>query len=102
MNDNSLAGKFKNYINSRNILFLFFTAVAFIVTYFPIRALYSSDKSEYYSHITLIPLVTIYLLFIKRKVIFADVNYLYAAGISVLLLGIILFTCGMIWGPILG
>lgn len=97
MHDNSLAGKFKNYINTRNILFLLFTAVAFIVTYLPIRALYSSDKSEYYSHIALIPLVTIYLIFIKRKEIFTKINYSYAAGLPVLLLGIIVFVCGIIW-----
>ncbi len=98
MSNNSLAGKFKDHLNTRNILFLLFTIVALIVTYTPIRALYSSDKSEYYSHIALIPLVTIYLIFIKRKEIYAKVNYLYAVGIPVLLLGIIVFAAGIIWG----
>jgi len=71
--------------------------VALIVAYTPIRALYSSNKSEYYSHIALIPLVSIYLIYIKRKEIFTEVNYLFAVGIPVVLLGIALFLSGLLW-----
>ena len=67
MSKKSLAEKIKEHLNTRNIVFLLFTAVAMIVAYTPIRALYSSNKSEYYSHIALIPLVSIYLIYIKRK-----------------------------------
>ena len=97
MSDNSLAEKFKNHLNTRNILFLLFTTAALIVTYSPIKALYSSGKSEYYSHIALIPLVTIYLIYIKRKEIYAKVNYLYSLGIPVLLIGIAIFLGGTLW-----
>jgi len=98
MSKKSLAGKIKEHLNTRNIVFLLFTAVAMIVAYTPIRALYSSNKSEYYSHIALIPLVSIYLIYIKRKEIFAQVNYLFVVGIPVLLLGIALFLGGILWG----
>jgi len=98
MSKNSLAEKIKEHLNTRNIVFLLFTAVAMIVAYTPIRALYSSNKSEYYSHIALIPLVSIYLIYIKRKEIFAQVNYLFVVGIPVLLLGIALFLGGILWG----
>jgi exosortase len=98
MSKNSLAEKIKEHLNTRNIVFLLFTAVALIVAYTPIRALYSSNKSEYYSHIALIPLVSIYLIYIKRKEIFAQVNYLFVVGIPVLLLGIALFLGGILWG----
>ena len=101
MSKNSLAEKIKEHLNTRNILFLLFTAVALIVAYTPIRALYSSNKSEYYSHIALIPLVSIYLAYIKRKEIFAQVNYLFVVGIPVLLLGIALFLGGILWGATL-
>jgi len=67
MSKKSLAEKIKEHFNTRNIVFLLFTAVALIMAYTPIRALYSSNKSEYYSHIALIPLVSIYLFYIKRK-----------------------------------
>jgi len=98
MGKKSLAESIKEHFNTRNIIFLLFTAVALIMAYKPIRALYFSDKSEYYSHIALIPLVSIYLVYIKRKEIFAQVNYFFAGGIPVLVLGIALFAGGMIWG----
>ena len=98
MSENSLAEKIKEHLNTRNIIFLLFTAVALIMAYTPIKALYSSNKSEYYSHIALIPLVSIYLIYIKRKEIFAKVNYLFVVGIPVLLLGIALFLGGFLWG----
>jgi exosortase len=68
------------------------------MAYAPIQALYSSNKGEYYSHIALIPLVSIFLIYMKRKEIFARINYLFVVGIPVLLLGIAVFLGGMIWG----
>ena len=98
MSENSLAEKIKEHLNTRNIVFLLFAAVTLIMAYTPIKALYSSNKSEYYSHIALIPLVSIYLVYIKREEIFAKVNYLFVVGIPVLLLGIALFLGGILWG----
>jgi exosortase len=98
MSENSLAEKIKKHLNTRNIVFFLFTAVALIMAYTPIKALYSSNKSEYYSHIALIPLVSIYLIYIKRKEIFAKVNYLFVIGIPILFLGITLFVVGILWG----
>ena len=98
MSENSLAEKIKEHLNTRNIVFLLFAALALIMAYTPIKALYSSNKSEYYSHIALIPLVSIYLVYINRKEIFAKVNYLFVLGIPVLLLGIALFLGGFLWG----
>jgi len=98
MSENSLAEKIKEHLNTRNIVFFLFTAVALIMAYTPVKALYSSDKSEYYSHIALIPLVSIYLIYIKRKEIFVNVNYLFIVGIPILLLGIALFLGRFLWG----
>jgi len=98
MSENSLAEKIKEHLNTRNIVFSLFTTVALIMAYTPIKALYSSNKSEYYSHIALIPLVSIYLIYIKRKEIFAKVNYIFVVGIPVLFLGIALFLGGFLWG----
>lgn len=98
MSENSLTKKIKEHLNTRNIVFLLFAALALIMAYTPIKALYSSNKSEYYSHIALIPLVSIYLVYIKREEIFAKVNYLFVVGIPVLLLGIALFLGGCLWG----
>jgi exosortase len=98
MSGNSLAVKNKEYLNTRHIVFLFCIAAAFIMAYLPVKVLYSSDKSEYYSHIALIPLISVYLLYMKRREIFAHVNYFPITGIPVLLLGIALFWAGSLWG----
>ena len=96
MSGNSFVEKTRELINTRNILFLLFSAAALILAYTPVRALYSSNKSEYYSHIALIPLVSIYLVYIKRKEIFEKVNYSLAVGIPVLLLGVAMFLGGIL------
>ena len=98
MSKYSLAEKINEFLNTRNVLFLFFTVLSFIITYMPIRALYSSGQREYYSHIALIPLVSIYLIYIKRKEIFAKVNYSFVAGIPVLFLSLALFSVGILSG----
>ena len=57
----------------RHLIFLLFFVLSFLMAYGPIKALYdSSSQREYYSHIVLIPLVSIYLVFQKRKLIFAE------------------------------
>lgn len=73
------------------------------MAYAPIKALYvSSSQSEYYSHIVLIPLVSIYLVFQKRKRIFLEQGSTNGrgahsprndriAGISLLLAGALLY-----------
>jgi exosortase len=85
-------------MNKKNILFFFFCALAVLMSYSPVKALYSSNKSEYYSHIALIPLVSIYLIFQKRKEIFAKQNYSFLRGILLLLIGVILYLVGRIIG----
>jgi exosortase len=87
-----------NYMNKKNILFFFFCAIAVLMSYSPVKALYSSNKSEYYSHIALIPLVSIYLIFQKRKEIFAKQNYSFFRGIILLSIGVILYLVGRITG----
>jgi exosortase len=68
------------------------------MSYSPVKALYSSNKSEYYSHIALIPLVSIYLIFQNRKEIFAKQNYSFFRGIIFLLIGVTLYISGRIIG----
>jgi exosortase len=98
MSENSLAEKIREHLNTRNIIFFLLTTVALIMAYTPVKALYTSDKSPYYSHIALIPLVSIYLIYIKRNEIFVNVNYSFIVGIPVLLLGTIFFLSGLLWG----
>ena len=85
----------KGYFNRRNVSFLILFVVAYLMAYAPIKALYdSSSQREYYSHIVLIPLVSIYLIFQKRKVIFSEQEYSLRAGIPLLLTGALLYFTG--------
>jgi exosortase len=85
----------KEYITRRNVIFLLFFAVAFFMAYAPIKSIYtSSANSEYYSHIILIPLVSIYLIFLNRKVIFSELKYSFNAGIPILLIGVLIYFAG--------
>jgi exosortase len=85
----------KESINQRNVMFLLFFVLAFFVAYAPIKAIYTSSvNSGYYSHIVLIPLVSIYLVFLNRKVIFSQVKYSFSAGLPTLLIGVLLYFTG--------
>jgi exosortase len=93
-------------MNRRHIIFGLFFLIAFLMAYAPIKALYdSSSQAEYYSHIALIPLISIYLVFQKRRRIFFQQETMNGrgahspgngrvAGISLLLAGALLFFVG--------
>jgi hypothetical protein len=44
MNENSLAEKIKEHLNTRNIIFFLFTVVALIMAYSPVKALFIKQK----------------------------------------------------------
>ena len=88
--------KITEYINRRNVLFFLLCALTCLLVYSPIKALYSSSHSEYYSHIVLIPLVSIYLIYQNRKSIFLETVYSLSTGIPLLLIGALLFFLGLV------
>jgi exosortase len=89
--------KIEEYINRRNILFLLSCALSSLVAYTSIRDLYdSSGHGEYYSHIVLIPLISIYLIYQKRKFIFSEQRYCFNVGIPLLLVSVLLYFFGQI------
>jgi len=76
----------------RTGLFLVFVTVAGVMFYGPFRDLMKAAlRSDYYSHIVLIPLVSAYLLFIRRKEIFADIEYAFVPGAAVAGVGVLLY-----------
>lgn len=87
------------FFTRRNILFLIFSLMAFLVAYSPIKDLYySSSHREYYSHIVLIPLVSMYLIYQKRSSIFTANKDMdsrsFLIGIPLLLIGFFLYVGG--------
>ena len=76
----------------RTALFLVFVAVAGAMFYGPFREMMRvALRSDYYSHIVLIPFVSAYLLFVRRKEIFADIEYAFVPGAAVAAVGVLLY-----------
>jgi exosortase len=89
----------REYVNQRNAFFFIFFILAFLMAYGPIKALYNSSiNSEYYSHIVLIPLVSIYFLYQERRDIFAEKEYSHLIGLPLLMIGALLFFGGRFYG----
>jgi len=84
------------YINKKNLLFAILSVVATGMVYAPLRDLLANPvRSEYYSHILLIPLICGFFLFMGRKEIFSNLKYSYSIGIPLLIIG--LFFCLLGW-----
>lgn len=76
----------------RNLIFLLFSVLMFVMFYHPLKELTGLvHKSELYSHMILIPIISGYFIYWKRKIIFSDLKYSFKSGIPVVALGIILY-----------
>jgi len=85
----------KRYFNKRNLVFLACGVVAIFMFYEPLKELTKfSLHSMFYSHIWLIPLVSAFFMFTERKAIFSNLKYSYRGGISLLIIGTILYFLG--------
>ena len=85
----------KELFGKRNFLFLSCGVVAIFMFYVPLRDLTKfSFHSQFYSHITLIPLVSIYFILLGRKAIFSKLQYSYNTGIPLIIIGVILYFVG--------
>ncbi len=79
----------------RNPLFLLFVVLVVIVFHSPIGMLFRlSRASELYSHIVLIPLVSVYLIYAGREKIFSPADFSYVTGGLTVAAGIVLFLAG--------
>jgi exosortase len=93
----TLFSKFKQYLNKRNLVFIFLTLVAFKMCYEPLMNLILfSSLSSYYSHITIIPFISGYLIYRKRRILFENPGYFNISGIVLLAPGAVLYFIG-IW-----
>lgn len=74
---------------SRNVLFLVFSIVSLILFHQSLKTLFiRSFHDEIYDYITVIPLVSIYFFYLKRREIFSRREYSLKAGVSIIVLGV--------------
>ncbi|MGD0231866.1 MAG: exosortase/archaeosortase family protein [Syntrophorhabdales bacterium] len=83
-------------IRARVVSLLGFAAVAAILAYGPLRQLMAAaDRSDYYSHIVLIPFVTAYLLLAERRNILEGAGNSWTAGASLATAGLLAYGLSM-------
>jgi len=86
-------------MDNRHTLFLVFTLVAVAMLLAPLRALLSTEIGTYsYLYIVLIPLISGYLIFEKREVIFSNLSYSWVTSIPIMMIGIVTFFVGNQYG----
>lgn len=82
-------------IKVRMLLLGFFTAGLVAIFWEPLKSLVEvTSTSPQYSHIILVPLITLFLVFFERRKIFTDLRYSWVAGALVVLLGVVLYILG--------
>ncbi len=82
-------------MDKRFLIFIGFSLAALALIYQPLQALMESAKrSDYYSHIVLIPLVTGYLIYSKKKELLGNPSPSYGMGGVLILLGLALYALG--------
>jgi len=83
------------------IIIAAFLAAGFIV-YEPLSGLFASKLyHDYHSLIPFIPLISVYLLYLKRKEIWETRQYSYLPGATVIIMGLAVFALGLVYGDAL-
>ena len=76
----------------RHVLFLCFVLIAAAMLFDPLNGLFhSSFRQDYHDLIPVIPFVSGYLIYLKRKDIYTEKAYSFGAGAAVIIIGIVLY-----------
>ena len=79
----------------RGVIFAGLFAIGLVLFSLPLKQLFGlSMEDELYSHMPLIPLVSLYFFFVERKRIFSDTGYSFHVGIPFLVLGLVFYIFG--------
>jgi len=91
--------KMTKAVMMRHGIFLFGALAATAMAYCPVSALLGSRLArDYHSLIPLIPIISIYLLYLKRREIIKVSEYSFLIGPAVLIAGIAFYTAGTAFG----
>ena len=82
-------------MTGRNVLFFLFMGLSILLFFAPLKLLVeSSFGNELYSHIILIPLVTVYLIFTRRREIFPESSFSIIPGSVLIVAGVVFYLVG--------
>jgi exosortase len=83
-------------MNSRSIQFLFFFAITFVGFFDHFRALFiRSFHDDINDYIVIMPLVSLYFMYLEKKEIFSRVEYSFHWGGGIIGLGVIFYLFGL-------
>jgi exosortase len=86
--------------SKRNILFISFSVLTLLIFYTPIKEiLHLAFYERLYAHMILVPFVSGYFLFLKRKQISLAMDYSFKAGLITIIIGISFYLIGGKQGP---
>jgi len=86
-------------MKQRSILFAIFAGALLLLFFSYLHQLILfSFSQEHYSHIVLIPFVSLYLFFGDRKHLFSRVHYSTRTGITLVVAGILIYLVTLSWG----
>jgi len=78
-------------MHTKNILFTIYSVAVFLLFYAALKALLGTPlKTEYYSHIACIPLISAYLVYTKRKAQSSGHDYSVVPGFTIIVAGLII------------
>jgi exosortase len=79
-------------VNKRNLLFTSFSILSLLIFYTPVREVVRLAFYErFYAHMILVPFISGYFIFLKRRQIILQTDYSFKAGIILSMIGILLF-----------
>jgi exosortase len=84
---------------TRHVIFIIAVFVAAVMAYAPLNDLFHSRMyQDYHSLIPFIPLISVYLIYLKIKYIREKMQYSFGLGSAVIITGIVLYTVGLGFG----
>ena len=83
----------------RHIIFIIAVLAAAAIAYWPLNDLFNSHMyRDYHSLIPFIPLISIYLLYLKRRDIREKMQYAFAPGAACAIAGLVFYAMGLSFG----
>jgi len=83
----------------RHGIFLVGALLSATMVYSPLTDLFSSRFArDYHSLIPFIPIISIYLLYLKRNAILTNIKYSFVIGTTVMIVGSVFYAAGLLYG----
>ena len=88
--------RIRDFLSKRNVHFVVLVTAALLLSYPSLNTFLSSSRHwEYNSHMAMIPIVSAYLIYERRKAVFSDNKYSFRAALPLLVTSCALYLAGL-------